>query len=305
VIHVPVLLKIALDYLAIRPDGTYVDATFGAGGHSRAILTRLASGRLIALDADPEADLRAKTIADPHFTFVQANFRQLDSVLDRCGVGPIDGVLFDLGVSSMQLDDPERGFSLGKPAPLDMRMNPSVGRSAYEILATASESELADIFYHYGEERSARRIARAIVMRRASGGLPNTTAEFAQLVAGIVQRRGRRERVHPATRVFQALRISVNDELGALRDGLESAAGRLRDAGRIVAISFHSLEDRIVKQFFRRQCGQPESADDATPQQFREKFAEPLTRRPVTPGEAELAANPRSRSAKLRALRKL
>jgi 16S rRNA (cytosine1402-N4)-methyltransferase len=284
VIHVPVLLKIALDYLAIRPDGTYVDATFGAGGHSRAILTRLASGRLIALDADPEADLRAKTIADPHFTFVQANFRQLDSVLDRCGVGPIDGVLFDLGVSSMQLDDPERGFSLGKPAPLDMRMNPSVGRSAYEILATASESELADIFYHYGEERSARRIARAIVMRRASGGLPNTTAEFAQLVAGIVQRRGRRERVHPATRVFQALRISVNDELGALRDGLESAAGRLRDAGRIVAISFHSLEDRIVKRTFR---------DDPR--------LEVLTKRPILPDEQELAENRRARSAKLRA----
>ncbi len=283
-IHVPVLLKIALDYLAIRPDGTYVDATFGAGGHSRAILTRLASGRLIALDADPEADLRAKTIADPHFTFVQANFRQLDSVLDRCGVGPIDGVLFDLGVSSMQLDDPERGFSLGKPAPLDMRMNPSVGRSAYEILATASESELADIFYHYGEERSARRIARAIVMRRASGGLPNTTAEFAQLVAGIVQRRGRRERVHPATRVFQALRISVNDELGALRDGLESAAGRLRDAGRIVAISFHSLEDRIVKRTFR---------DDPR--------LEVLTKRPILPDEQELAENRRARSAKLRA----
>jgi 16S rRNA (cytosine1402-N4)-methyltransferase len=284
VIHVPVLLRVALDYLAIRPDGTYVDATFGAGGHSRAILTRLASGRLIALDADPEADLRAKTIADPHFTFVQANFRQLHTVLDRCGVGPIDGVLFDLGVSSMQLDDPERGFSLGKPAPLDMRMNPNVGPSAYEILATASESELADIFYHYGEERSARRIARAIVMRRASGGLPNTTAEFAQLVAGVVQRRGRRERVHPATRVFQALRIGVNDELGALRDGLESAAGRLRAAGRIVAISFHSLEDRIVKRTFR---------DDAR--------LDVLTKRPILPDEQELAENRRARSAKLRA----
>jgi 16S rRNA (cytosine1402-N4)-methyltransferase len=277
-------LRVALDYLAIRPDGTYVDATFGAGGHSRAILTRLASGRLIALDADPEADLRAKTIADPHFTFVQANFRQLHTVLDRCGVGPIDGVLFDLGVSSMQLDDPERGFSLGKPAPLDMRMNPNVGPSAYEILATASESELADIFYHYGEERSARRIARAIVMRRASGGLPNTTAEFAQLVAGVVQRRGRRERVHPATRVFQALRIGVNDELGALRDGLESAAGRLRAAGRIVAISFHSLEDRIVKRTFR---------DDAR--------LDVLTKRPILPDEQELAENRRARSAKLRA----
>lgn len=184
----------------------------------------------------------------------------------------------------MQLDDPERGFSLGKPAPLDMRMNPNAGLSAYEILATASESELADIFYHYGEERSARRIARAIVMRRARGGLPNTTAEFAQLVAGVVQRRGRRERVHPATRVFQALRIGVNDELGALRDGLESAAGRLRAAGRIVAISFHSLEDRIVKRTFR---------DD--------ERLDVLTKRPILPDEQELAENRRARSAKLRA----
>jgi 16S rRNA (cytosine1402-N4)-methyltransferase len=283
-IHRAVLEVPAIEYLAIRPDGTYVDATFGAGGHSRSILAQLGSGHLIGIDADPEAGSRAELICDPRFTFVHANFRELNRVLDRYAIAAVDGVLFDLGVSSMQLDDVERGFSLGKPAPLDMRMDPSVGSSAYDILATASEGQLADIFFHYGEERSARRIARAIVLRRSHGMLPSTTAEFAALVAGVVQRRGRRERIHPATRVFQALRISVNDELGALRDGLAGAIGRLRSAGRIVAISFHSLEDRIVKETFR---------DDGR--------VAVLTKRPILPDEHEVAENRRARSAKMRA----
>jgi 16S rRNA (cytosine1402-N4)-methyltransferase len=239
---------------------------------------------VIAIDADPQAAARAARIADSRFTFIQANFREITRVLDRCAIQSVDGVLFDLGVSSMQLDDPERGFSLGKPAALDMRMDPAVGRSAYEILATASEGELADIFFYYGEERSARRIARAIVLRRSNGTLPNTTAEFAQLVAGIVQRPGRRERIHPATRVFQALRIAVNDELGALREGLQGAIGRLRGAGRVVAISFHSLEDRIVKQAFRN-----------------DERLDVLTKRPILADEDEIAENRRARSAKLRA----
>jgi 16S rRNA (cytosine1402-N4)-methyltransferase len=284
VIHVSVQLEAAMEYLALRPDGVYVDATFGAGGHTRSILERLKRGRVVAIDADPQALARAASISDPRFAFVQANFREITRVLDQLAIDSVDGVLFDLGVSSMQLDDPERGFSLGKPAALDMRMDPGAGRSAYEILATASEGELADIFFYYGEERSARRIARAVVTRRSRGSLPNTTAEFAQLVAGIVQRRGRRERIHPATRVFQALRIAVNDELDALREGLHGAVGRLRGAGRIVAISFHSLEDRIVKQSFRD--------DDRL---------EVLTRRPVLPGDREMADNRRARSAKLRA----
>ncbi len=273
-----------MEYLDVRPDGIYVDATFGAGGHSRSILERLVTGRLVALDADPGATARAGLIADPRFTFIHANFRDLAENLDRCGIGLVDGVLFDLGVSSMQLDDPQRGFSFGHDAPLDMRMNPFAGRSAYDILATASESELADIFFRFGEERSARRIARAIVARRASGTLPSTTLEFARFVSGVVQRPGRREAIHPATRVFQALRIAVNDELGALRDGLHGAVGRLRAAGRIVAISFHSLEDRIVKQSFR--------ADERL---------DVLTKRPVVADERELAENRRARSAKLRA----
>jgi 16S rRNA (cytosine1402-N4)-methyltransferase len=282
--HTSVLLGPALDYLAIRPDGIYVDATFGGGGHSRAILQRIGAGRLIALDADPLAREHASTIADPRLTFVQTNFRELTQVLDRCGATSIDGILFDLGVSSMQFDSPERGFSFGKPAPLDMRMNPLEERSAYDVLATASESELADIFFRYGEERAARGIARAIVVRREAGRLPVTTTEFAALIAGVVHRRGRRERVHPATRVFQALRIAVNDELDALRDGLHAAAGRLRTAGRIVVLSFHSLEDRIVKHSFR---------DD--------ERLEVLTRKPVLPDQREVAENPRARSAKLRA----
>jgi 16S rRNA (cytosine1402-N4)-methyltransferase len=285
--HVPVLLEPVLEWLAVIPDGIYVDATFGAGGHSQAILERLNRGRLIVLDADPTAAERAKAIGDPRLTFVQANFRELDSVLVRLGVEFIDGALFDIGVSSMQLDDGNRGFSFTKEAPLDMRMNAHAGQSAYDVLATASERELADIFFHFGEERAARRIAHAIVERRSAGALPTTTTEFASLVSGVVHRPGHRERVHPATRVFQALRIAVNDELDALRDGMHAAIGRLRQAGRVVVISFHSLEDRIVKQTFRG-----------------DERLEVLTKRPVVADETERSANARSRSAKLRAARR-
>jgi 16S rRNA (cytosine1402-N4)-methyltransferase len=282
--HIPVLFEQSLEFLAIRPDGIYVDATFGARGHSRGILERLRGGRLIALDADPSAAARASAIADPSFTFVQSNFRELSGALDRLGIELVDGVLFDLGVSSMQFDESARGFSFRESAPLDMRMDPSSGRSAYDVLSTASESELADIFFHYGQERAARKIARVIVQRRQAGRLPNTTLEFAQMISGLMHRPGQRERIHPATRVFQALRIAVNDELDALRDGLDAAVGRLRNTGRIVVISFHSLEDRIVKHTFR---------DD--------ERLDVLTRKPVVPDDAEIARNPRSRSAKLRA----
>lgn len=272
----------ALEYLAIRPDGTYVDATFGAGGHSRGILERLATGRLIALDVDPLA--QNLTLTHPAFTLIQANFRELPRVLDELSIEQVDGILYDLGVSSMQFDEAQRGFSFRETAPLDMRMDPDAGLSAYDVLATASESELADIFFHYGQERAARKIARAIVHRRESGRLPETTTEFAQLISGLLHRKGHREKIHPATRVFQALRIAVNNELDSLRDGLDGAVGRLRVAGRVVAISFHSLEDRIVKTSFR---------DDPR--------LEVITRKPVVPSETEVAENSRSRSAKLRA----
>jgi 16S rRNA (cytosine1402-N4)-methyltransferase len=279
--HVPVLRARVLEFLAVRPDGIYVDATFGGGGHAREILERLTSGRLIAIDLDPAAQPK---ISHPAVCFVHDNFRNLHRLLDELGIAQIDGALFDLGVSSMQFDRPERGFSFREAGPIDMRMNPSASTSAYDILSTATESELADIFYRYGQDRASRRLARAVVLRREAGTLPKTTTEFASFVSGVLHRSGRRERIHPATRIFQALRIAVNDELDSLREGLLAAANRLRSTGRIVAISFHSLEDRIVKNAFR---------DD--------RRLNVLTRKPVVPTDDEIADNPRARSAKLRA----
>jgi 16S rRNA (cytosine1402-N4)-methyltransferase len=271
-----VLEREAVAALAIEPAGTYVDATYGAGGHSALILAALGpQGRLIAFDADPLARLRG---GDSRARLVHANFRALGPQLDALAIERVNGVLYDFGVSSMQLDDPARGFSFRAAAPLDMRLDPSRGESAAELIADRSESELADIIFHYGEERAARRIARAIKARP-----PRDTAELAALVAGVVHVRGKRERTHPATRTFQALRIAVNDELGAIRTSLDTALERTLAGGRIAAISFHSLEDRIVKTVFR---------DD--PRAVR------LTRKPIVPAADEVAVNPRARSAKLR-----
>ncbi len=274
--HASVLEREAVAALAIEPAGTYVDATYGAGGHSALILAALGpQGRLIAFDADPLARLRG---GDSRARLVHANFRALGPQLDALAIERVNGVLYDFGVSSMQLDDPARGFSFRAAAPLDMRLDPSRGESAAELIADRSESELADIIFHYGEERAARRIARAIKARP-----PRDTAELAALVAGVVHVRGKRERTHPATRTFQALRIAVNDELGAIRTSLDTALERTLAGGRIAAISFHSLEDRIVKTVFR---------DD--PRAVR------LTRKPIVPAADEVAVNPRARSAKLR-----
>jgi 16S rRNA (cytosine1402-N4)-methyltransferase len=265
--------------LAIQADGTYVDATFGAGGHSALILGALGpAGRLVAFDLDPSAAQRVPD--DPRFTLVHANFRTLPERLAELGIASVDGVLFDLGVSSMQLDEGERGFSFRTPAPLDMRMDPTSGESAAEWLAEHDERAIADAIYQYGEERASRRIARAIVARRDEGKPVRDTADLAALVARVVPRSGR---IHPATRTFQALRIAVNDELGALRDGLDAAFDLTASGGRIAAISFHSLEDRIVKHTFR---------DDPR--------VRPVARKPILAGPEELAANPRARSAKLR-----
>ena len=276
------MLDETLEWLAVRPDGTYLDATFGAGGHARAIAARLGTGgRLIALDRDPSVASLASGIAP--LDFASANFADLESVLDERGIAGVDGVLFDFGVSSMQFDRPERGFSLQADGPLDMRMDPARGESAYELLARADEAELADIIFSYGEDRAARRIARALIRAREAGRLPQTTLALAGLVAGVVHVRGRRERLHPATRTFQALRIAVNGELTAIERGLAAAAGRLNPGGRIVAISFHSLEDRVVKNTFRSNAA-----------------LHALVKRPLAAGEAEVAQNPRARSAKLR-----
>lgn len=285
--HVPVLLQESLDGLAPLPDGLYVDATFGAGGHSRALLARLGpSGRVLALDRDPRA--RWLPGDDPRLELVQANFADLAAVLDERGIAAVEGALFDFGVSSMQFDEPERGFSLAADGPLDMRMNPTSGESAYEFLATRDERTIADAIFTFGEERAARRIARAIVAARTAGKLPERTLELARLISGVVHVRGKRERIHPATRTFQALRIAVNDELGAIERGLQAAIERTRPGGRIAAISFHSLEDRIVKQRFRAS----------------ERLAS-LTKKPIVASDEELARNPRARSAKLRIAERL
>ncbi len=282
--HIPVLLAEALDALAVRPGGTYVDATFGAGGHTRAIVA--AGGRVVAFDRDPHARL-PEDLA-PAVTLVRRNFADLTTALDDLGIDAIDGVLFDVGVSSMQFDRPERGFSLSADGPLDMRMTDTEGPTAYDLLARSSEGELADLIFTYGDERAARRIARAIVAARSTGRLPERTLELARLVAGVVHVRGKRERIHPATRTFQALRIAVNDELGSLERGLDAAAGRTRPLGRIAAISFHSLEDRIVKVRFRG-----------------DERLRALTKKPLLAGDDELARNPRARSAKLRVAERL
>ena len=277
----PVFAREAIDALAIADGGTFVDATFGAGGHTRAILARVGCGRVIALDADPSV---ARYLpAEDRVTLVHANFRTLATVLDELEISLVDGVLFDLGVSSMQLDSGERGFSLRSDAPLDMRLDPTRGRSVAEYLAEASETEIADALFTFGDERASRRIARALVMRRSEQRLPASTGELAALVAGVLHRSGVRERIHPATRTFQALRIAVNDELGALLDGLNAAIERVRPGGRIAVISFHSLEDRIVKLTFRN-----------------DERVIALTRKPLVPSDEEIAANPRARSAKLR-----
>jgi len=281
-----VLAGPTIDLLAPRPGGTYVDATFGAGGHSSLILERIgASGRLIAFDADPSAGARA--LADPRFVFVRANFRALAERLDALGIASVDGVLFDLGVSSMQLDEGERGFSFRTAAPLDMRMDPAHGESAADFLATHDEVEIADIIYRYGEEKKSRRIARSIVALREAGTPVRDTADLANVVARAVRAPGH-TRIHPATRTFQALRIHVNDELGALRAGLDAALARTAPGGRIAVISFHSLEDRIVKHTFRE-----------------DPRARAVTRKPIVAGEDELASNPRARSAKLRAAERI
>jgi 16S rRNA (cytosine1402-N4)-methyltransferase len=282
--HIAVLASEAIEALSVRPEGTYVDATFGAGGHSALILDVLgAAGRLVAFDVDPAAGARAPV--DPRFTLVHANFRELSARLDALGIGAIDGVLFDLGVSSMQLDEGERGFSFRSPAPLDMRMDTSSGPTVAEWLAAHDEREIADVIYEYGEERASRRIARAIVALRDAGTPVRDTVDLAGVVARAVRSHGK---IHPATRTFQALRIAVNDELGALRQGLDAALDRTVPGGRIAAISFHSLEDRIVKHTFRED---PRS--------------HVITRKPIVAAADEVASNPRSRSAKLRVTEKV
>jgi 16S rRNA (cytosine1402-N4)-methyltransferase len=290
--HTTVLLNEAVTALLTKPDGTYVDATFGRGGHSRLILSRLsAHARLIAFDKDPDAIAEAARIADPRFSIRHQGFRQLAEL----PAASVAGVLLDLGVSSPQIDNPARGFSFRSDGPLDMRMDTTRGQSVADWLATAQAGQIAEVIRDYGEERFAVQIAKAIVARRQERGPLATTAELAQLVAGAVKTREPGQ--DPATRTFQALRIFINAELEELQQALEASLDILQPHGRLVVISFHSLEDRIVKQFIVRHSREvfDRRAPFAVPKAMKLKA---LAR--VKPPAAEVAANPRSRSAIMR-----
>lgn len=300
--HIPVMLNEAVEGLAVREGGRYLDGTFGRGGHARAVLSRLGpDGRLLLMDRDPQAIATAQKefAADPRVSIRHGNFSTL-AEWDETAAG-LDGVLLDLGVSSPQLDEAARGFSFMADAPLDMRMDPTQGESAADFLAHADEREIADVLWVYGEERFSRKIARAIVERRKESPVTRTS-ELAALVERLI---GRREPgKHPATRTFQALRIRVNGELEALEHGLDAALQRLRPGGRLSVISFHSLEDRMVKQFIRDHSGRVQGSRRGPP-----VAAAPAKLAAVGkaqfPSDAEQAANPRARSAVLRVAEKV
>ena len=302
--HAPVLTEEVIGFLSVQPGGRYIDCTLGPGGHSRAILEASAPGGvLLGLDADPSAvELASEALSEfaGSIRLVNANFRRLGEVCDRYEFEPVHGVLFDLGVSSLQLGSADRGFSFQPEAPLDMRFGSDPPLTAAEIVNEYSETDLANVIWQFGEERTSRRIARRIVAKRPI----TTTTELAGIVAKAIP--GGKKRIHPATRTFQALRIAVNDELTAIGEALDQARDVLGSGGRMVVISFHSLEDRIVKQFMQR-----ESRDCICPPEIpiclcdHKATLKVLTKRPVKPSDAEVATNPRSRSARLRAAERL
>jgi 16S rRNA (cytosine1402-N4)-methyltransferase len=302
--HIPVLLSEVLAALTPQAGERFIDGTFGAGGHAAALLDAAPDVRVLGLDRDPSAIADGQALAGAsgeRLTLVESRFAGLDRIAEQAGFAPADGILLDIGVSSMQLDEPERGFSFQDDGPLDMRMS-STGLTAADVVNTMAQAELADILFHLGEERRSRAIARAIVARRREQAF-SRTSELAMVVERVLGR-GKVGGRHPATRTFQALRIYVNDELGELVEGLAAAERVLKAGGRLAVITFHSLEDGIVKRFLGDRAGKekqgsrhlPPGAPTKRPASFR--F---VNRGPVTPTEEELAANPRARSAKLRA----
>ena len=299
--HVPVLLGPVLEGLEIKADGVYVDGTFGRGGHSSAILQRLnADGRLIAIDRDPQAVAAATPLLtnDPRFTLIRSDFADLARQLDQMGLtGGVDGMLFDLGVSSPQLDEAERGFSFLRDGPLDMRMDPDAGISAAEWLNTGSEKALKQVIYKYGEESDAPRVARAIVAARTNAEIA-TTGQLADIVSSVIPAHTRKK--HPATKTFQAIRIFINDELEQLDKVLKQSLDLLATGGRLCVISFHSLEDRIVKRFMRDASRESEQwrGMPNVPPEFQPKLK--LVGKVITASAEEIAANVRARSARLR-----
>ncbi|MFT9847975.1 16S rRNA (cytosine(1402)-N(4))-methyltransferase RsmH [Aneurinibacillus sp. REN35] len=307
--HITVLHQEAVDGLAIKPGGIYVDCTLGGAGHSSLIASRLSEGgRLIAIDQDDVALANAKERLAPymeHVTLVKSNFRHVGQVLEELHISQVDGVLFDLGVSSPQLDEAERGFSYNADAPLDMRMDRTQTLTAHEIVNEWPESELAAIFFEYGEEKFARRIAKEIVAERKKQSI-TTTGELVELIKRGIPAAARRTGPHPAKRTFQAIRIAVNDELNAFKEALESSIAMLGVGGRVSVITFHSLEDRICKQTYQEY-----SKGCICPPDFpqcacgNKPVLKVMTRKPIVPGETELNENRRSRSAKLRIAEKL
>lgn len=300
VYHNPVLLDETIESLAIKPDGIYIDGTAGGGGHSSCIAARLTSGRLICVDRDPDAiaQLRSRLGDDPHVTIVNDCYSNIPRIMDELGIAGADGILLDIGVSSHQLDCAERGFSFHADAPLDMRMAQS-GMTAADLIAQSDERTLASIFTRYGEEKFASRIAAAICRSRQSEPIVSTL-QLAEIIKQAVPAAVRRDG-HPARKVFQALRIAVNDELGELERGLEGAFSRLNPEGRLAIITFHSLEDRMVKQTMAQWC-----TGCTCPPEFpvcvcgKQPLAQRLTKKPIEPSPQELEVNARSRSSKLR-----
>ncbi|MBI5696533.1 MAG: 16S rRNA (cytosine(1402)-N(4))-methyltransferase RsmH [Nitrospirae bacterium] len=307
--HIPVLLSESVHWLGIKPEGLYADLTLGLGGHSEAILERLShDGRLVGLDRDTEAIEIARARLDKfsgRLTIIKGEFRDAAANVRAAGIEALDGFLMDLGVSSMQLKVAGRGFSFMNDAPLDMRMDRETGRTAAGVLAELDEAELTRIIFRYGEERWAKSIARRIAERSKTSPI-ETTLELAEEVKRAIPRKFWPPRTHPATRTFQALRIYVNDEMGSLRDGLEGMLGMLKPGGRAVVISYHSLEDRIVKEKFRewsRGCTCP--PDFPVCVCGKRPRLKVLTKKPVEPGDAETSLNPSARSARLRAAERL